>query len=183
MKQPVHSAARWLGISCLVFMGCTKLEDPNEWFGTAWGGSAGEPAAANAGVNGDSHAGMGGGVQADAGASNGGTRASAGFGGGSAGAHMANGSAGEAGSDPVGCEDANGFQGLGCYRCAPEEIVTLENACTTATCTRFDEAKRLTLLGKDGKLPPLPAPSTGTGGSSSAGGAAGSAASSGGVGG
>lgn|SRR6185369_10352277 len=179
MKQRVRSAAQWLGMSCLVFMGCTKLEDPNEWFGPALGGSSGASMGGNAGVSGDSHAGTGG-AQAGAGTNSGGTHAGAGSGGASGGTHYPDGNAGEAGSGPMGCEDPSGFQGLGCYRCAPEEIVTLENACTTATCTRFDEAKRLTLLGKDGKLPPLPAPSSGTGGSSSAGGADGIAGGAGG---
>jgi len=178
MKQRVRSAAQWLGISCLIFVGCTKLEDANEWFGPALGGSSGEPMAGNAGVGGDSQAGRGG-AQASAGTSGGGMHAGAGSGGGSGGARSPDGMAGDAGSGPVGCDDANGFQGLGCYRCAPEEIVTLENACTTATCTRFDESKRLSLLGKDGKLPPLPAPGSGSGGSSSAGGAGGSAGSGG----
>lgn len=159
MKQRVRSAARWLGIWCLLFVGCTKLEDPNQWFGPALDGSAGEVMTGNAGVGSAGHAGVGG-VRANAGASGGGAS-----GRGSGGALDSGGSAGEAGSAPVSCEDPNGFQGLGCYRCAPEEIVTLENACSTATCTRFDESKRLTLLGTDGKLPSLPAPSSGTGGS------------------
>ena len=28
MKHRVHAVAQWLGLSCLVFMGCTQLEDP-----------------------------------------------------------------------------------------------------------------------------------------------------------
>jgi len=170
MKQRVGSAGRWLGISCLIFLGCTKLEDPNEWFGPAMAGSSGELMGGNAGGPGDSDAGAGG-VRASTGGA--GTGAShAGAGSGTAGSSVPAGSGGDAGAGSEGCVDEEAFHGLGCYRCAPEDIVTLENACTTATCTHFDDAKRLTLLGKDGALPPLPSPSSG-GAGASAGGAAG----------
>jgi len=173
MKQRVRSAGQWLGISCLIFLGCTKLEDPNQWFGAAVGGSGGELFAGSAGRGGESGAAQGG-AHTSAGSSVGGAHAAAG-----SGLLGPDGSAGDAGAGSVSCDDADGFQGLGCYRCAPTEIVTLENACTTATCTRFDDSKRLTLLGKDGKLPPLPSPASGTGGAS-AGGSAGSVGASGG---
>ena len=175
MKQRVRAPAHWLAISWLVAFGCTKLEDPNQWFGDVVGGSGGELSSDNAGLN-DSGAGVGG-VPASAGGSGGHAGASGGHasaGAGSTGSIVPEGAAGEAGSGSLSCEDENGFQGLGCYRCAPQEIVTLENACTTATCTRFDDSKRLTLLGVDGKLPPLPAPVVATGGAS-AGGAGGMA--------
>jgi len=174
MKQRVRSAGQWLGISCLIFLGCTKLEDPNQWFGAAVAGSSGEGSGGHAGRGGENGGGTGG-MNASAGSGEGGIRDSAG----SAGRLIPDGSAGDAGASGVSCVDTDGFHGLGCYRCAPEEIVTLENACTTATCTRFDDSKRLTLLGKDGKLPPLPGPASGTGGAS-AGGSAGSVSASGG---
>jgi hypothetical protein len=75
-----------------------------------------------------------------------------------------------AGAGGQSCEDPSGFHGLGCYRCAATDITSLENACTTAACTPFSSAKRLTRLGKDGALPELPPP--GAGGASGAGGAA-----------
>jgi hypothetical protein len=79
------------------------------------------------------------------------------------------GSGGDAGAPDTDCVDETGFKGLGCYRCEPKDISTLENACTSAGCTPFD-SKRLTLLGADGKLPPLPPP-PGAGGAGGAGGA------------
>src|SRR6478752_4778986 len=86
MKHRVRSAARWLGISCLTFVGCTKLEDPNEWFGPALGGSSGEVMGGNAGVSGDNRAGMAGshagmaGSHVSGGMGTGGTHVSAGSG-------------------------------------------------------------------------------------------------------
>ena len=151
MKHRVRAVTQWLGVSSLIFLGCTKLEDPNQWFGDAGGGSGGKHASGgNAGRSGED-----GGGDTNARAGTGGTSA------GSGGQLSSNGSAGEAGSSSVGCEDETGFDGLGCYRCAPEDITTLENACTSASCVRFDDDRRLTLLGKDGKLPELPKPSGG----------------------
>jgi len=161
MKPSTRSLCRWLGFSSLLALSCTKLRDPNQSFGDAQAGSAGTPS------------GSGGDNGASGGAGSGGA--------GSAGGAATSGSAGEAGesgaagSASESCVDAEGFQGLGCYRCAPVEIVTLENACTTATCTRFSDEKRLTLLGKDGQLPALPASASagnGAGGGSGAGGTA-----------
>jgi hypothetical protein len=178
MKQRVRSTFRWLGFTCLIALGCTKLEDPNQWFGDIVGGSAGELSGGSdvgAGTGG-SRAGAGGG-NAAAGTSMGGRNAGAG------GMLMHEGDAGDAGAGTTSCIDEHGFHGLGCYRCPPQEIVTLENACTTATCTRFDDAKRLTLLGKDGKLPALPSAPSGTagaGGATSSGGAGGNSAGAGG---
>jgi hypothetical protein len=148
-------------------MGCTELQDPNQWFGDAQVGSAGMPSGGSAGRFGEISAG------------NDGANPSAG----TADPSTMHGSAGDAGQSGAGgesgerCVDSQGFHGLGCYRCEPREIVTLENACTTATCTPFDAAKRLTLLTSEGKLPALPVPS-GAGGSagSGSGGAAGSSA-------
>ena len=159
MKQRVRSPAQWLAISCLLSWGCTKLEDPNQWFGDVVGGGGGELSGGNAGRGRESGAGMGG-VNAGLGANVG-----------VAGILTPNGGAGGGG---MSCEDPDGFHGLGCYRCEPAEIGTLENACTTATCTRFDNSMRLTLLDEAGKLPPLPSPPSGTGGAG-AGGAGGTA--------
>lgn len=139
-----------------MLLGCTKLQDPNQWFGDIdAAGTGGSRAGAIEPSGGGDSAGTGGSIS------------------GSAGNEV--GSGGEAGE---GCEDASGFEGLGCYRCAPTDIVTLENACTSASCVLFDDAKRLTLLGSDGKLPPLPSPS-GSGGAGGSGGSAGSAGSAG----
>lgn len=78
------------------------------------------------------------------------------------------------------CVDETGFDGLGCYTCAPTDIVTLEQACTDALCTRFNNILRLTLLPSDGHLPELPAPAGGgTGGGAGVGGAGGAAGSTG----
>ena len=153
MTQRARHHLRWFGLSCLISLGCTKLQDPNQWFGAAAAGSAAALSAGSAGLL-DSN-------ELGGTAGTGGTAAtSAGTGSAAPG--------GDAGAAPASCDDATGFHGLGCYRCTPTDIATLENACSTATCTRFDPTKRLTLLGKDGKLPALPA-------SSSAGGAAGAA--------
>jgi len=153
-----------LAFAALILLGCTKLEDPNQWFGDAVAGGSG-------GASGDSD-GSGGhaGALANGSAGDGGARATAvtggatGFAGGSAGG-------GAAGGGGQSCQDPSGFHGLGCYRCAASDITTLENACTTAACTPFSSAQRLTLLGKDGQLPELPTP--GAGGATGAGGTAG----------
>ena len=148
--------------------GCTKLEDPNQFFGAA-------SVAGNGGVASET-AGQSGGGGAAAGLGAGGSAGSAGSGAvGTAGALAASdgGSAGESGA--TSCEDSTGFQGLGCYTCAATDIFDLENACTGATCTRFDDALRLSHLGANGALPPLPG-AVGSGGS---GGAAGSSGASG----
>src|SRR5437868_3777459 len=55
-----------------------------------------------------------------------------------------------------------GFNGLGCYRCVLKDIFILENACIGVVCILFDN-QRLSALGADGKLPPLPV-SSGVGG-------------------
>ena len=159
---------------------CTKLRDPNQWFGSIeTAGSIDSPeggdVAGHAGNGGSSSAGAGGvGV--------GGTTN------GVAGARVIA-DAGDAGATNATCNDETGFHGRGCSRCAPIDLESLENACTSATCTPFDDALRLTKLGKDGALPALPAVSsadnggaggsaaaTPAGGTSGAGGTAGSSA-------
>jgi len=159
-----------LAFSALILLGCTKLEDPNQWFGDAVvagsGGASGESdgsgGRASALGNGGAGSGVGGAVA--------GTGGAAGIAGGGA-AGSAAGAGGQS------CQDPHGFQGFGCDRCAATDITSLENACTTAACTPFSSAKRLTLLGQDGQLPELPTPeaSGGAGGSASTGGAGGSA--------
>ena len=181
MKQHARRHCFW--ISCLVFIGCTQLRDPNQVFdgtdsaaaGFSSAGKAGENAAQGGGASGTTsgRAGSGSDGNVTAGATSGGGKASA-----EAGNSSTSNSAGEAGaSAPDDCQDPSGFHGLGCYSCAPTEIFTLENACSSAACTRFDDAARLTLLGEDGKLPPLPTPEGGGGasGSSGAAGATGAA--------
>ena len=61
--------------------------------------------------------------------------------------------ASDAGQD---CIDPAGFQGAGCYRCAPTTREQLLNACTSAAIEPFDESARLPAL-PDGGVP-LPAP-------------------------
>lgn len=70
------------------------------------------------------------------------------------------------------CIDPAGFDGAGCYRCEPIDIVSLENACTSAQCLPFDNTLRLSKLNSDGSLPDLPmapevVPAGGSGGSPS----------------
>jgi ABC-type phosphate transport system substrate-binding protein len=95
-------------------------------------------------------------------------------------------SAGAAGTTEGGatCVDEQGFRGIGCYRCPPTDVVTLENACSGATCTAFDNELRLPLAPL-GKLPELPVPggSGGSGGNGGNGGSAGAPAGSAGTGG
>jgi len=160
MKPRVRVTAQWLGICCL-FLACTKLEDADQWFGPTLGGSTGGLTAGNAGGSGEGQ--DSGGAHSAAGM--GGTRAA----GGSGGAPILDADAGEAGADATRCEDPRGFDGLGCYRCVPREIVTLENACTSASCTRFEESKRLTRSSGDGQLPPLPPSASGAGGTGAGG--------------
>jgi hypothetical protein len=101
---------------------------------------------------------------------------------GSAGASSGDGTGGGEGTAGQSCVDPLGFHGLGCGTCTATDIVSLENACTESTCTRFDDAARLPALGTDGKLPALPAASTsdGRGGTSATGGSGGNASGSGG---
>ena len=164
MKRRARRRLCWFALSCLVSLGCTQLRDPDQWFGdvSAAGGSS-QPDAGNSGL-------------ASGGNQSGGSNASGSAGrlttgAGSSGSSAIAGGDAEGGAAGNGCEDELGFHGLGCYRCAPTDISTLENACSSATCTRFDDDKRLTLLGKDGKLPALPSPALGSGGGAGAGGA------------
>src|SRR4051812_18875545 len=101
-------------------VGCTRLESGADAFAvTSSGGSGSGGAAAN--------------TVAGAQATGGSAGADAAGRAGSAGANRDDGGANDGGAD-AGCADSDGFNGLGCYRCAPRDIVTLENACSAATC-------------------------------------------------
>ncbi|HEY4160425.1 MAG TPA: hypothetical protein VGM29_20070, partial [Polyangiaceae bacterium] len=170
----------YLTCSCLIFFGCTKLEDPNQSFGVADAGSGGSRFMGADG--GQDQAGSGaGGHTASAGAggkASSSTGGSAGAKAGAAGSAASSASGGaHAGAGGQSCQDPSGFHGLGCYRCAATDIVKLENACTTAACAPFADNTRLTLLGDAGTLPDLPSASGGTGGAS--GGAAGASSTAG----
>jgi hypothetical protein len=169
---------------------CTKLESANDTFGsgglllgtgaavTGTGGDTFNPMGGTPGAGGTfgtagrpfENTGGGGRAPGAAGESNGG-EPSAGEGGEAGGA-----GAGAGGSDGAACVDETGFQGAGCYTCPPTDIVTLERACTGASCTSFDNSGRLTGLPKSGRLPALPAPSSGQGGMGGMGGAGGTGA-------
>ncbi|HMA94620.1 MAG TPA: hypothetical protein VKP30_18140 [Polyangiaceae bacterium] len=72
--------------------------------------------------------------------------------------------AGQSNTNAV-CWNPSGQQGLGCYRCPPENFLHFERACTDAHCVPFDNSRSLTKLSAEGRLPPLP---TATGGSANA---------------
>lgn len=160
---------------------CTKLDSGSDTFGAGGvlvgtggsvvPGSGGNDSTPTGGVPGQ--AGVGGiggdfpGISGEGGrtagrggaTASGGTHAAAG----QSGESGASGEAGAAGSDGQ-CIDATGFHGAGCNRCTPTDIVSLEQSCTSATCTGFDNVARLTGLSRSGKLPPLPSSSSGQGG-------------------
>jgi ABC-type phosphate transport system substrate-binding protein len=153
-RSPLWMLAPLAGALC-----CTQLESGGDRFGVTNmnGGSAGTAGASlvEAGSN-----------PQTAGSSNGGVAGSDPV------ENTLAGAAG-AGESGAGCTDDGGFDGLGCYRCAPTDIVTLENACSDSTCKPFDNAARLPLAPK-GKLPALPTPS-GAGGMAGSGGGGGTA--------
>jgi hypothetical protein len=164
MKQ--RARLHWFGISCLVVASCTQLQDPNQVFGGVdKGGQTSALTAGNAGRADMSGAGIAGSIDNAGADSNGGNSPGAGT--------SKGGIGGDAGASDTDCVDEKGFDGLGCYSCAPTDSATLENACTSSSCVPFDR-KRLTLLGADGKLPPLPGPAA-AGGAGGAGGAPSSA--------
>jgi ABC-type phosphate transport system substrate-binding protein len=142
---------------------CTRLDGGADEFGRVSGGGV----SAGAGKAGGSQAG-------DA--------AQAGSGGAPPGGGESSAGSGTAGTDEGGapCVDEQGFDGLGCYRCEPTDIVTLENACSDATCEPFDNAARLPQL-EMGKLPDLPTGSGGGGGNAGSGSGGGSAGGAGGA--
>jgi hypothetical protein len=170
----------WFAFGCSILVGCTKLEDPNEVFGDAPSAGSAGMNAGGAGSGGDLlSSGTGGAL---AGSSAAGSSGPAGAAGNNPNNDDDGGSAGEAGAPNMSCNDPTGFQGLGCGRCAGMDIFSLENACTDATCTPFDNGLRLTKLGAGGVLPSLPVASGGAGGTGGSGGAGGAAGTSGSVG-
>lgn len=193
MKHSARLVSGTLLIAALALR-CTKLEDADDWFPA--GGSGGEGATSGAGGTlpsvGGTFAGesASGGTSPDAVSGSGGRGGSAGSAGseatsgngGAAGEGEATSGAGGEGGTSDDCHDPTGFEGLGCYSCRPTDIFTLENACTDAVCTRFDNERRLERLLANGELPSLPAPS-GAGGTAGAGGAGGAGAGGGGTGG
>src|SRR4051812_33543179 len=56
------------------------------------------------------------------------------------------------------CGPTTGENGREGSSCPPKTATALHNACTGAKCAPFDDKKRLTKLGPDGGLPPLPPP-------------------------
>jgi hypothetical protein len=189
MRKLGVERCRAIALASAVIASCTRLEDPNDTFGApdagGTGGTSGaspdggqRAASRDAGADGHSQGSTG--VHPDGAASGSGrgsdaSAADASGVGGTSGAGgattVSGGVSSDAGGADAGCIDPSGFHGLGCYRCSPTDVVTLEAACTTATCTPFAGMARLTKLGVSGELPPLPAPSSGTGGAASTGGA------------
>lgn len=53
------------------------------------------------------------------------------------------------------CESTQKLSGLPCYACKPQTPQEFLNACTSSMCSPFDRS-RLTKIGSDGTLPPLP---------------------------
>ena len=155
--RPLLRSRPLLLTASLLALCCTRLDDGGDVFGV--GDAAGT--ASDAGAAGSSQAGGGGApVVAAAGAVE------------SGGAPLASaGDMGVAGEGGAGCVDDSGFEGLGCYRCTAVDVVTLENACTDASCKPFDNALRLPEL-TGGKLPDLPGPA-GSAGAGGTGGVAG----------
>jgi hypothetical protein len=158
----------WLLATVASALCCTHLESGADTFSvTNTAGARNNDTAGSSGA-GARMAGGSGGVQAGSG--------------GSGAANQSDAGASDGGTGDVGCIDEHGFNGLGCFRCAPLDIVTLENACSSATCEVFDNGLRVPSV-KAGKLPDLPAAAAGgaggsagaagTGGDAGAGGAAG----------
>jgi len=149
--------------TALVALGCTRLDNPNDTFGnqaatggsssvigsggeTSQGGSAGDTSTAG-------RAEMASGIAGASWSTNSGGK----------GQGTAIGQAGAAGGGGESCWDPFGFNGLGCYRCTPKDIVSFEGACTHAACSPFDNRRRLSKLDVNGGLPALPAATMGGG--------------------
>jgi ABC-type phosphate transport system substrate-binding protein len=65
--------------------------------------------------------------------------------------------AGDADEPDASCLDPLGFGGIGCWRCAADDVSSLQNACADIVCTPYDDAERIPLHDADGGLPALPA--------------------------
>ena len=169
-----HSARLASGTLLFAFLAlrCTELEGADDWFPPTGAGAAGGALSGAGGTDGGeaSSAGsqaMGGSASGQGGA--GGDAPASGNGGAAGEADPSAGAGGEGGSRDD-CIDPTGFDGRGCYACVANDIFTLENACTDAICTHFDNERRLVKLLPNGDLPALPAPS-GAGGMAGSGGA------------
>jgi hypothetical protein len=175
---------RWVALAVLAGTACTRLDSPNDRFKVTLENTGGTRGAAQDGgfasvVDAAASPAGGGGPARDSGSGG-----SPSDGGGVPLRSDASSNAGTGGQAPR--EDAGCTRSIGsdvrCYTCAPTDLITLETACTSASCKPFDLRKRLTKLGSDGSLPPLPG-SSGSGGATSSGGAtaSGGAAGAGGV--
>jgi hypothetical protein len=160
----------------LLLLSCTKLESASDSFGSRDPGNV----SVSGGVAGAEFSALGGKVSGMGGSSAGAPTLMRGGSAGAAGAatgdeHGTSGANGVGGEGALGesCLNSDGFHGLGCGTCPATDIVSLENACTSATCTRFDDEVRLPALVREGKLPPLPAAASETGGVNGAGGGSG----------
>jgi hypothetical protein len=168
---------RAFALAALGIAACTALDDPNDEFGSKDAASETGGVPARGGAPNDAGAvPSSGGVANVSGAANGGGVVQSGGSGGSGGSRSTPVSAG--GSPDAGCFNPHGFQNVGCFVCAATDVVGLENSCSDAACTPFDNAARLSNLTALGQLPPLPMPpgAGGAGGSSGAGGSGGAAA-------
>lgn len=164
-------------VASLLLVACTPLDNPSDVFHApdassrrdAGNGGGGEPNDARVIVS-------AGGVQGGLGGANAGgrdVRGSGGTPGGTPPVRRTDGSPGDAG-----CFDPHGLRDSGCYLCPATDVVGLENACSSAACTRFDDRSRLSRLTASGDLPPLPSTS-GSGGTGGSAGATGSGGTSG----
>jgi len=148
----------------LPLLRCTPLEDRDDRFdspgrGGANGGSSSSGGSAVSGGANGAMPSLGG--KSDLVAGTGGVAAATGGGAGG----DENVSAGAAGE---GCLDPTGFSGLGCSTCAPTDLISLENACTAASCVPFDNARRLLQLEGPSELPVSPLNLGGAGGAGGA---------------
>lgn len=62
----------------------------------------------------------------------------------------------DTGAADASCLDPEGFGGVGCFRCTPTDLKSLQNACADIECTPYDDALRLPHYDSDGGLPSLP---------------------------
>jgi len=173
MNSPRTYLPHGLCTTILLVAACTKLESGSDQFAATGGQGSTNVTSAQGG------AGDGGRTADESGSASGGS--TAGSGGASkfasagvtaaGGASSSGGASNSGGASSVTCTNPQGFNGLGCYSCAPTNITTFESACTDSLCTSFPNSKRLTKLKPDGALPSLPIVSAG--GSSAGGSGAG----------
>jgi hypothetical protein len=77
-------------------------------------------------------------------------------------------------TDDAACINHSAWAGRGCFSCKPTELAELRNACTTATCTPFDNVARIPGYGADAARSPkvVPMPDAGAAAATSDAGAA-----------